>query len=270
MLAEAALSAALYRGVTVLQTGLKPVNGILSVEPRYGLRRHLSFHEQAAGSTLVRFDDDMTKKQHMVVVSDDLQYFAHVHPTLHTNGTFTIDYTFPKAGFYHIYMDGIPNAWGRQVFRFDVPIDSRAIEAQRIAHRTAGSVDVGPYRVTLDQTLVPVDQVTLISVRITKGGRDATDLHPYLGTNAHGLIVGLDDLAYVHAHAMGSDMIAMANAADCGDSIMQTMMPLPDSANVPARMQFYVLLPHPQRYDLWLQFRGGTTRYTAPLLLTAR
>jgi hypothetical protein len=268
VIAPFALAAALYPGVTVLQTGLKPVIGILSVAPRTGLERHLTFSERGGGALLRGYDDDMTKKQHMIVVSDDLRYFRHVHPRLHADGTFTIDYFFPRAGLYHVYMDGIPHVWGRQVFRFDVPIGAPAISGRRIAHRTSSSVTVGPYRVTIDQTRVPVDQVVLITAHITRDGRDATDLHPYLGTNAHGLIVGLSDLSYVHVHAMSKDTIAMANTADCGDAMMQTMMPMPDSASVPATMQFYVLLPRAQLYDLWLQFRGGTTRYTAPLLLT--
>jgi hypothetical protein len=270
MIAALALAGTLYHGVTVVQTGLEPLTGVLSVAPKAGLERHLMFIERGGGAALRNFNDDMTKKQHMIVVSDDLRYFRHVHPLLHPDGTFTIDYYFPRSGLYHIYMDGIPHAWGRQVFRFDVPIGAGARALPRTVHAQPNSVAIGPYRVTIDQTNLPVDQVSLLTVHVTKGGADATDLHPYLGTNAHGIIIGLRDLSYVHVHAMSKDMIAMANAADCGDAMMQSTMPLPNSASVPPVMQFYVLLPRAQPYDLWLQFRGGNKLYAAPLLLIAR
>jgi hypothetical protein len=43
------------------------------------------------GRAIQSYDVDMTKLMHMIVVSDDLTDFQHVHPTLLSNGHFTIE-----------------------------------------------------------------------------------------------------------------------------------------------------------------------------------
>ncbi|PGA44363.1 hypothetical protein COL84_30400, partial [Bacillus pseudomycoides] len=38
------------------------------------------------------------KKMHLIVVSKDLSYFNHIHPTYDRNGKFNVDVSFPKGG----------------------------------------------------------------------------------------------------------------------------------------------------------------------------
>ena len=45
---------------------------------------------------------------HLFVVSQDLNYFAHLHPGEQTDGRFTIETMVPKAGAYIIYCDVFP------------------------------------------------------------------------------------------------------------------------------------------------------------------
>jgi hypothetical protein len=45
---------------------------------------------------------------HLFVVSQDLTYFAHIHPHQRTDGSFTIETMVPKAGSYIIYCDIFP------------------------------------------------------------------------------------------------------------------------------------------------------------------
>ena len=45
---------------------------------------------------------------HLFVVSQDLTYFAHIHPQQQADGRFTIETTVPKAGSYIIYCDIFP------------------------------------------------------------------------------------------------------------------------------------------------------------------
>jgi hypothetical protein len=224
------------------------------------------------GRVIAAYDVDMTKLMHMIVVSDDLTDFQHVHPTLHSNGHLTIELhlAHPEEA-YHIYMDGLPHAAGRQVFRFDLPSATGERATSRYLHSAGSSVNVGAYTVTIDPTSVPIGEIATISVRVLKNGRPANDLHPYLGAMSHGVLIGAKDLAYMHAHGMTEEMLDMASGAnDCGDSMMIAMTPMPPNLNIGNQFEFDILAPSAQAYDLWIQFVGGDRLYTAPLLVTTR
>ena len=254
------------RNVTV--TNPQPMRAYLTQSPGRDGAIHFDMWEVSHGKTVRAYDWDMTKIMHMIVVSDDLRHFDHVHPDLQTNGHLTIDYKVPVPELYHIYIDGMPHGLGRQVFRFDVAIGSRATATARYLHPSASAVQAGPYRVSLSPVRVPVGEIATIDVTITKDGRAATDLHPYLGTMAHGVFIGVDDLAYMHAHGMSDYMLSMASAKnDCGDGIMAAMEPLVPSDTIDSHFEFEILAPTEQDYDFWIQFTGGSTVYTAPFLI---
>jgi hypothetical protein len=259
------------QGHNVTVTGQRPLQAYLRESPGPGGTIHFDMWEVSNGKVVQTYDTDMTKIMHMIVVSDDLLHFDHIHPVLQSNGHLTIDYRPAERGLYHVYIDGMPHGVGRQVFRFDVPSGgSNAPAAARILHAAGSSVQVGPYRVTLDPVLVPIGEISTVDVTITKNGKPARDLHPYLGTMAHGVFVGVKDLAYMHAHGMSEEMLAMASANDCGDGMMAAMMPLVPSDTIDSHFEFEILAPSAQDYDFWLQFVGGTTLYTAPFLVTGR
>ena len=257
-------------GRDITFAGTVPMTAFLRWEPGPEGTVSIDEWEVRNGRVVAVYDLDMTKLMHMIVVSDDLTDFQHVHPTLLPNGHFTIQLRFahPEQA-YHIYMDGIPSGAGRVVFRFDLP--SQGSAPVRQLHPAGSSANVGPYTVTIDPASIPFGEIATISVRILKDGQPATDLHPYLGAMAHGVLVGVKDLAYMHAHGMTDEMLAMASSAtDCGDSMMLAMAPMPPDAKIGNQFEFEVLAPSAQDYDFWIQFVGGKTLYTAPLLVTTR
>jgi hypothetical protein len=258
-----------YAADAVVSTGTPPLRAYLNETRDPGGTIHVDMWETAAGNVVRSYDVDMTKLLHMIVVSDGLTDFRHIHPVLHSNGHFTIAFHPAQRGLYHIYIDGIAHGFGRQVFRFDIPVGTNAPAEQRHVNAAGNSSRVGPYEVTLDPVLVPFGEIATIEVSITKDGKPATDLHPYLGAMAHGVFVGIKDLAYMHAHGMSDQMLAAASS-DCGDSIMLSMPPLPATYKVPSTFAFDILAPSEQSYDFWLEFVGGNTLYTAPFLVTSR
>ncbi len=60
---------------------------------------------------------------HLIIVSDDLSFFDHVHPVRQEDGTFTLDYKFPHAGNFLLFADIMPNGERAQVFRLPLSID---------------------------------------------------------------------------------------------------------------------------------------------------
>jgi hypothetical protein len=263
---KSAVAAQPISGKDITFTGLVPMNAYLVESPGPNGTTHLDVWEVHNGHTITAYDIDMTKIMHMIVVSDDLTEFEHVHPKLGSDGHLTIDLALPqRPGGYHIYIDGRPHSVGRQVFRFDLPSPIAAVA--RVPHAAGNSVTVGPYTVQISPTKIPIGEIATVSVTILKNGRPANDLHPYLGVMAHGVFIGTKDLAYMHAHGMSEAMLDMASN-DCGDSMMAAMTPMPPSLNIGNTFDIEIIAPTTQPYNFWLQFVGGKTVYTAPFLVT--
>ncbi len=270
ILAGAARAAQTIAGQNITFPRSLPMRAFLSETEGPGGTIRFDMWEVNHGRVVRTYDVDMTKLMHMIVVSDDLSDFQHVHPTLGPGGHFTTALHLAERGLYHIYLDGLPHGAGRHVFRFDVPVETSATATVRFLHNAGPSVTVGPYTVTIDPTSVPIGEIATVAVRITKNGHAANDLHPYLGVMAHGIFIGTKDLAYMHAHGMTEAMLDMSDANDCGDSMMMAMTPMPPNLNIGSEFEFQILAPSEQDYDFWLQFVGGNTIYTAPLLVTTR
>ena len=272
VLSAAARAGEAIPGKDVTFTGTVPMTAFLQTSAGLNGMVHFDAWEVRDGKTVLAYDIDMTKIMHMIVVSDDLTDFQHVHPTLLPNGHLVIDMRLKEASAaYHVYLDGRPKDNGRHVFRFDLPGVSPGAAPNRVLHASGASLHVGPYTVEIDPTDLPIGEISTVSVRILKDGKPATDLHPYLGVMAHGVFIGVNDLAYMHAHGMSASMLNMASGAnDCGDSMMMQMSPLQPNQSISNEFEFQVLAPSAQAYDFWLQFIGGTTLYTAPMLVTTR
>jgi hypothetical protein len=225
---------------------------------------HLDLAETAKsnGAAITAYDTDMTKKLHMIVISDDFTSFQHVHPQLGKDGHFKIDLSVPAEGRYLVYADAVPHGLGQQVFFFEVPFGSNAVATPNLA-ATPKTVAAGPYAVTLSSLKLDAGQTSMLVARIDKGGKPASDLQPYLGGAAHAVFISAADDSYVHVHPMvGTDMSSMS--MDMGE-----MKDLPDSAKVNPAMMLHVAAPKAGRYKLWFQFRGGGRLYVAPFVLTA-
>jgi len=223
----------------------------------------LSETQRPGGALVTSYDTDMTKKLHMIVISDDLTTFQHVHPMLGADGHFTMHLKVPASGGYHVYADTVPHGDGQQVFRFDVPFGNTLSNTPDLSV-TPATAHAGPYAVTLDKLKLDAGGTTMLTVHVTKNGKPAKDLASYLGGAAHAVFINAKDLSYLHVHPIqGNDAAAM------GDMAMGDMKELSDSAKVNPMMMLHVAAPSAGTYKLWLQFRGGGRLYVVPFVLTA-
>ncbi len=247
------------------------------------LQARLDLWESVGARTIASYDLDMTERMHMIVVSDDFSRFLHVHPQLAPDGHFRIVLRVPKPGRYYVFADAEPHGLGQAVFRFALPFGRPPIatpiaQARMLAigRRTSRA---GPYTVTLSSLELTAGKPKLLLAHVTKNGKPAPDLHPYLGGAAHAVFISLKTLAYVHVHPMSGTGASPASAKSCdangmagmsGMPGMGEMRELPDSASVAPDMTLRVVAPAAGIYKLWLQFRGGSRLYVTPFILTAR
>ncbi|HKO28584.1 MAG TPA: hypothetical protein VJU80_14080 [Solirubrobacteraceae bacterium] len=155
------------------------------------------------GKPIRDFDRDNTKLLHLIVARTDLSGYQHLHPTLGSDGTFTIDVSTTRPGTYRAIADFVIDgrkyvlgtnltAPGR-VHRIPLPppslegqTDGYAVELQRPAQLSAG-------------------QEAQLTFRISRNGQPAGDLQPYLGSYGHLVALHAPELAYSHVHPNSAD-----------------------------------------------------------------
>ena len=274
--ASAAAMIAPVSGVFALQSGTAHAKGYLNATaaPPDPLVQHLDIWMTPQGSDkpIRRYGLDMTKLMHVIVVSDDLSQFMHIHPVLQADGHFATDQRFARPTTYHVYADAEPAGVGHQVFRFDLKLGGVS-GPRHLGPSSARYVPVGPYSVACSTTAMKAGQETVLAIHVRRGGKPATDLHPYLGALAHVVVIDARDLSYVHVHPMplgtASNHTAGMDMAQMSHMPMGAMPVLSETATSSPDMQLHLTLRERGIYKMWIQFRGGDALYVAPFVVTA-
>lgn len=160
------------------------------------------------------------KLLHLLMVSKDLAWFAHEHPVLQADGTFTFTYTFPEAGEFVLYNDFTPLNAGQQVVQVPITVEGPPNTAPA---KRALTVDadkpktVDGYTVALDTGgPVKTGAATHMAYTVTRDGKPVTDLQPYLGAMGHLVIISGNLKEFVHSHPHESGEHAAGSHADKG------------------------------------------------------
>lgn len=163
---------------------------------------------------------------HAFVVSEDLQFFRHGHPTLVADGIFQLPITFPKAGMYRVLGDFYPAGATPQLNTQTIFVPGEAPPAVQLA-RDYSPKSSENMRVSLET--IPEQPVagnrTQLRFRIAPGD----GLEKYLGAWAHMLTASNDLIDMIHQHPYRVDEGPM--------------------------VEFEVVFPRPQAYRVWVQFQ---------------
>lgn len=196
------------------------------------------------------------KPFHLFVVSHDLTYYDHVHPDMRPDGSWVIDLTLPRSGYYKLITDFLPIGGTPQIVpRLLATADAGDLTAARARlsdeglEKTAGSM-----RVTLslpdDGLIAGRDETLRYHVVDAATRRPVGDLEPYLAAFGHTLILSEDTLEYIHAHPVEQLPDSVSNVAGGPD------------------LTFKALMPKPGRYRLWTQLKRQGVVTTVPFTVT--
>lgn len=228
---------------------------------------------QNSGTTnapIRKYDLDMTKLMHLVVISQDFRQFQHLHPQFNpATGNFTQSLALDPHNRYYLYADTDPAGLGQQVFRFTLQNGAPAMGRIMIVRPLPSSrtVDAGPYTVALSTTTLKANTPQDLNVDITRDAKPATNLKPYLGAAAHAVFINTTSLAYVHVHptvpgASDDDMAGMSMSGGTAGMDM-------GSAKAGPKMVMHLPALPAGSYKLWLQFQGSALE-VAPFTLAVR
>ena len=255
--AQAAAATLSQRGQWALQSGTPQITSRMTVATSAAATR-LDIVQTMPGSAapIGHYTIEQTKVMHLILVRDDFRQFNHLHPELR-GGHFTIPVALAAGHRYYIYADSKPAGLPQQVFRFIAGAGVQPRTQQTPLSASNPVAPVGPYVVRLSATRVPAHRPATLYATITRDGKLAADIHPYLGAAAHIVLVNTSTLTYAHVHPGGSH----------ADMDMPMSAP-PDPVDPKIAMRLPPLGRH-AAYKLWLQFQGAGTVSVAPFTIVA-
>ena len=170
---------------------------------------HLGVSHPGTGERINQFEWVHDKLYHFFVLSQDLDYFQHLHPEQSDDGTWAITVTLPKPGHYTLISDFVPSGGTPQFLSTALVTegyrgDLMAGLAQLVPDEVPPKKTIGS--LTASVSFDPEPLVAAMHVHLTfhladaETDEPATDVQPYLGAYGHMLIVSEDLVDFVHSH----------------------------------------------------------------------
>ena len=152
----------------------------------------------------VPLQEEHTKKIHLIVVSDDLSYFDHIHPEYGADGSYTVETKFPAAGKYTLFADYKPTGGNHTVDKLSVAVTGSKPAAKKYDMDKLTATSSDGFTVTLlpEGGKLETNVQIHLSAALTQNGKavDPSTLEDYLGAKAHMVVVSLNDKEYLHVH----------------------------------------------------------------------
>lgn len=195
--------------------------------------------DPATGRPVKRFEIVHEKLIHLFLVSENLQFFAHVHPIAQPDGSFRLSVKLPYGGMYRLLADFYPSGSVPQLAAKTLFVSGSCDPVKLEPSLTPSKAEnlTALLRLDPEQPLAGFETKLFFTLNPAEG------LEPYLGAWGHMLAVSEDLIDLLHMHPF---------LADGGPSV-----------------QFNVLFPRPGLYRIWTQFqRKGvvdTVAFTIPV-----
>jgi hypothetical protein len=147
------------------------------------------------GTPVTQFEDRHERPLHLILISNDLTGYAHLHPVLGDGGAWTAQLPALVPGGYRLIADTAPVGGPELVLTVDLVVPGTAVG--QTLPEPADTVTVDGLDVTLDLVGSSNGSTAELTVR-----RDGTVVEPdpYLGARGHLVAIDADDLGYLHVH----------------------------------------------------------------------
>ena len=156
----------------------------------------------STGVAVTGFEERHERLMHLIVISNDLIDYAHLHPQLADGGTWTVELPALVPGGYRVIADTVPTGGPDLALTVDLIVPGSATGRPLPEPSDTDTAAVAGLDVTLDLVSSPHGPTAELTVR-----RDGVVVEPdpYLGARGHLVAIDADDLAYLHVHPTDGD-----------------------------------------------------------------
>jgi hypothetical protein len=177
----------------------------LSKEPA---RLTITVSERETGNRISQFEVIHDKLMHLVIVSKDLSYFAHIHPRFDDKERiFTITNTFPASGGYKMWIDTKPKGGGQLVKEFGLDVKGVAarepvpvVADKNLAKDVIADNKKYQVRLKVPESIKSGQDTEIVFELSDSQGRHITDLEPLMAAGGHCIIITSDAEKFLHVH----------------------------------------------------------------------
>ncbi|MDQ0199990.1 hypothetical protein [Neobacillus ginsengisoli] len=196
------------------------------------------------GQSINDFDVQHEKLMHLIVVSQNLSYFNHIHPDYKGKGLFTVTPNFPSGGEYKLYADFVPKGASKTVKSDVVTVAGNNVKTIPLTEDKELTKVVDGKEVTLkfDHLMNGMDLTMTFTIKDAKTKQPITNLQPYLGAVGHVVAISADTETYLHIH------------------------PIDEKATGPDA-KFMTSFPKSGLYKIWGQFQQDGKVFTVPFTI---
>ena len=231
-----------------------------------GIPMRLSFQVQNSAQQPLRFLEYVHERPlHLLIVSDDLSEFVHIHPELAAGDRYEVFHTFKSGGRYRLYADFTPPGGAQRVESFDLTLLGKKRENVKLSadknwgHETNGLT----VAMTTKQSLRAGEDIELaFTIRDKASGKIPENLTPYLGAWAHFVIIDESLENFIHAHPLeNQNTFRTLNTIHFHNEKLSALEPPPSEIRTMTSFQ------KPGLYKLWAQFQVGDSVIVQPFVL---
>lgn len=254
------------------------------VEVKAGEQTELSFTVKNDKGEIVKDLPKVHEKpMHLLIVSDDLAEYYHVHPDPQADGSYKVPFTFQNGGNFKLYADFTPKDSAQVVENFMLKVsgNERAKVELKADEKFEKTIDGLKFVMKPDADLVAGKELMLnFSVFDEKTNKPVTDLEKYLGEYAHFVIISQDLQKFVHAHPMskeehseGSHDMSKMNDPNqkMDESKPHTHDDKTDTKGVsPSEVSAHTSFPQTGLFKIFAQFQRAGKVITVPFVVNVR
>ncbi|TAE58563.1 MAG: hypothetical protein EAZ87_12970 [Nostocales cyanobacterium] len=212
------------------------------VTPNQPINLAINIQDQA-GKPVSKFDVFQEKLMHLIVVSNDLEHFDHLHPEYKKNGRFEVNAKFPHPGEYALFSDYKPAGQTETVSLVNVNVPGTVPLPKSLSkYEKTKIISDTKVNLNIDKEKIKAGEDVNLTFEIKdKNNQAVKDIQPYLGEKGHLVIIKgssvLSKSDYIHAHSIKDD-------AD-------------------GKVKFYTKFPQSGTYKMWMQFKRNGEIKTA-------
>lgn len=165
----------------------------------------LTFKTVDALQKEIQLEPQHGKKMHLIIVSDDLSFFEHIHPE-YRNGKFEANYSFPFGGKFLLFTEFRPIGKPHRTEMTALRVEGPARPAQ-VYNSVKTISDVSGYKVALiaEEKIYVGDEISIpVSITHNKLSLNAEDLDDYLEAKVHAIMINTQNKIFSHLHASTS------------------------------------------------------------------